>query len=115
MAIAARVQRALPEPLHEARELAHRLLIGFAALLGAAELRRADHAALRVAAGPRDERRRSRRKEIDPVEGALLLIETRPLARDPLLPDVVAGQVKVDGGLELAGVAAAARKLALPP
>src|SRR5439155_11964788 len=82
--IAAGIDRPILEPLHETRELADGLLVGFPALLRARQLGVPDHAALRVTAGPGDERGRPGSKQIHPVERALLQVDARQLARTPV-------------------------------
>src|SRR3954469_281668 len=103
------------EPAYQANELLDGLFIGLAALFGRGQLGIAQNAGFGIAAGPGDERRGSRSKEINPVEGAVLFVEADGTASDLIFADVVAIQVQVKRRLELAGVGAAAGKLALPP
>ncbi len=84
-------------------------------LLGGGQLGLAEHAGLRVAAGPRDDRGRPGAEEVDPGERAVLLVERDRAVLDLVLADVVAVEVEVQRGLELAGVRTAAGELALAP
>src|SRR5205814_2277699 len=67
------------------------------------------------AARPRDQRRRPRTKEVNPVERVVLVVETNGAALDFVFSDVVAVEVEIERRLELAGMRAAAGELALAP
>src|SRR5438552_598650 len=115
MAVAALVFWAILEPGDKTRELFDRLLVGLAPFFSRGQLGLAQHARLRVAAGPGNDRRRPRREQVAPIEGAVFRVEADVAVFDLVLADVVAVEVQIKRGLELAGMGAAAGELALPP
>ncbi len=92
MSILPHVFRTRMEVLHVAKELLHGLLIHLPALLDRAELRFAEHAGIGVAAGPLNHSRRTRREQIDPIEGAVVFVE----ADHPVLHQILAHVVFVE-------------------
>src|SRR6266511_3821509 len=110
MPIAARVRGPVAEPGDEPRQLFHGFFVRLSPLLGAGQFGIAENSSFGIAARPRNERRRTRGKQIDPVEGAVLFVEADDSALDLVFPDVVAIKVKIERSFEFAGVGAAAGK-----
>ena len=115
MPITALVWGTILEPTYKADQLGDRFVVGKAPFLGGRQLGIAQHAGLRIAAGPRDDRGGTGGEEIDPLKRARFVVERDRAALDLILADVVAGQIKVERSFELAGMGTAAGKLALPP
>src|SRR5262249_7137894 len=84
------------EPGDQPSELLDSLLIRLPAFFGGSQLGVAEHAGSCVAAGPRDMGCWGGSEQGDPVEWAVLLVETDHAALDLVLADVVAVQVKVE-------------------
>src|SRR2546425_1082819 len=112
MAVAALVRRAILEPGYETRQLLDRFLVGLPPLLGGGEFGFSQNSGLRIATRPGNNRGRPCRKQIDPVEGAFLLVEADGAVLDLVLANVVAVEVQVERGFQLAGVGAAAGEFA---
>lgn len=109
------ILRALLEPTGEAGQLFHRFFVDLPALLGGAQFRVTEDTGFRIAARPRYHRGRTRREQVDPLERAVLIVETDRPALDLILADVVAIEVHVQRSFEFAGMGTAAGELALPP
>ena len=82
MEVAALVFRAILEPSDKPDQLFGRLVTHAAAFLLGGQFRITENSGIAIAAGPGNDRRRARRKEIDPIEGALLGIEADDAALD---------------------------------
>src|SRR5258706_11532132 len=103
------------EPRHKASELLDGFFVSFAPFFRAGELRITEHAGFGIAAGPRNERCGTGRKQIDPIERAVLFVEADGAALDLVFADVVTIEVEVERSFEFAGVRAAAGKFTLTP
>src|SRR5438093_8246175 len=115
MALLAPVFRPILEPFNETNELSDGFFVGPFALFGAGQFRVAQYAGLAVAAGPGDQRRRTRGKKVDPIKRALLFVEADHAALYQVFAHVPAIQVKIQRGLQFTGVRASTGKLALTP
>jgi hypothetical protein len=109
------IDGAIAEPGDETRELFHCFFVGDATLFGAGEFCVSEHAGFGVAARPRNDCGRASSKEIDPVEGAVFIVEADGAALDLVFADVIAVQIHVEGRFQFAGVGAAAGEFALAP
>src|SRR4029077_3352202 len=115
VAVLADVLRTILEVGDEAHQLFDRLLASLSTLLSRRQLGLAQHAALRIAARPGNDGRRTGAEKIDVVERAILLIEAHLSVLDFVLAHVVAVKVQVHGCFQLTGVGDASGELALPP
>src|SRR5437762_2632458 len=115
MALPASVFRPILEPLNQTREVSDGFFVGPFALFGTRQFRVAQNAGLTVAAGPGDQRRGTRGKQIDPIKRTILFVEADHAALYPVFAHVPAIQIKVERGLQFTGVRASAGKLALAP
>lgn len=115
MTVAPLIDWAIAEPGDEASELFHRFFVSGAALFCAGEFRISKHACFRVAARPRNDCGRPGGKEIDPVEGTVLLVEADGAALDLVFANVIAIQIHIERGFQFARMGAAAGEFALAP
>src|SRR5207237_3282836 len=95
MALPASVFRPILEPLNQTRELSDGFFVGPFALFGTRQFRGAQDAGLAVAAGPGEQRRRTRGKQVDPIKRAMLFVEADHTALDPVLAPAPAIQVQI--------------------
>src|SRR6266576_3136970 len=75
MAVAAPVFRTVLEPVDATRELFDGFFVGQFALFGAGQFRVAQNARLTVAAGPGNQRRRTRGKKVHPIERTVFIVK----------------------------------------
>src|SRR5262245_57501308 len=75
MPVAAQVRRPVAKPRDETRKLLHGFLVSLPTFLGGGQLGIAEDACPGIAAGPGNDRGRTGGKQIDPIEGTVLLIE----------------------------------------
>ena len=96
MAIAASIDRTILEIMNESRELFHRFFVGLPPFFCRGQLSVTQDAGFRVAARPGDNRGRTGRKQIDPVEGILFIVETDRSALDLIVSNVISVEKKVE-------------------
>src|SRR5262249_39965612 len=104
MTIAPRIHGPIAEPGHESSHLLDSFLVGFSSFFHTGEFGLTQNACFRIAARPRDERGRTRSKEIDPVKGAVLLVEADDVTLDSVLPHVVAVEIEIERRFQFASV-----------
>src|SRR5881628_964236 len=110
MAVPATVFRTALEPVDETDQLSDSFFVSLFALFGACQCGVAQDSSLTIAACPGDQRRWTCRKKVHPIERAMLFIEFNHAAFDPVVAHIAAIQVKIERGLQFAGMRAATGK-----